>query len=90
MAHAMYQISALVTSSQDISDPVRHVKWIVFAALSIVFRPASALFWACVALYIVGKVRGRKERIEVIVLGIVIGALVIGLSCCVDRLFYGR
>ncbi|KAI8109069.1 hypothetical protein M9435_005485 [Picochlorum sp. BPE23] len=91
MAHAMYQVSALLTSSRDISDPLHHIKWIVFAALSIVFRPASALFWACVALYIVSKLRGRsKERIEVIVLGIVIGTLVIGLSCCVDRLFYGR
>lgn len=91
MAHAMYQVSALLTSSWNISDPLHHIKWIVFAALSIVFRPASALFWACVALYIVSKVRGRsKERIEVIVLGIVIGTLVIGLSCCVDRLFYGR
>lgn len=91
MAHAMYKVSALLTSSRNMSNPLYHTEWIVFAALSIVFRPASALFWACVALYMVSNVGGRsKERIQVILLGIVIGSIVIGLSCCVDRVFYRR
>ena len=62
--------------------------WILCAACCVILRPASALFWAVVAAYVVYCRQG--SRISLIVRGIALGLLVLVSSVCIDRLLYDR
>ena len=66
----------------------KDVGWILCAACCVILRPASALFWAVVAAYVVSCRRGA--RISLIVRGICLGLLVLVFSVCIDRVLYDR
>lgn len=64
------------------------VRWVSSAALCIVIRPASSIFWACAGLYAVARCRCR--RMLLIVIGLVVGLGVLGGASILDRWMYGR
>lgn len=64
-------------------------KWMLAAALCVVMRPPSAIFWAIVAgIYIMTI--PRKKRLTALLHGMGIGCAVLGASFAWDRVWYGR
>lgn len=63
-------------------------KWgLAIAALACAIRPTSAITWVYVGLL---ELAVTRDRLKFLVLEVVpIGALVLGLSCLLDRLMYG-
>lgn len=63
-------------------------KWgLAIAALACAIRPTSAITWVYVGLL---ELAVTRDRLKFLVLEVVpIGALVLGLSCLLDRLLYG-
>ncbi|KAJ6731647.1 GLYCOSYLTRANSFERASE [Salix purpurea] len=63
-------------------------KWgLAIAALACAIRPTSAVTWVYIGLL---ELAVTRDRLKFLVLDVVpIGALVLGLSCLLDRLMYG-
>ncbi|XP_050208020.1 mannosyltransferase APTG1 [Mercurialis annua] len=68
--------------------PVHSRKWgLIVAALACAIRPTSGIIWVYVGLL---ELFVTRDRLRFIVLEVFpIGALVLGLSCLLDRLMYG-
>ncbi|GAB4815394.1 hypothetical protein N2152v2_002440 [Parachlorella kessleri] len=64
--------------------------WLLFAALSVVVRPPSALFWAAVSLHQLTVQQGLGQRLGLVADGVSIGGSCLGLALIADRLGYGR
>lgn len=68
----------------------RHQRtWIACAALSVVFRPASALFWLLPAGLALWRQRGRALG-RLLLDAASVGGGLLGASLLLDRAFYGR
>ena len=64
--------------------------WLVMAALCVVFRPSSALFWLLpAALELVGQ-RSAAKRLRLLGHGLAVGGACLALSTLLDRWCYGR
>lgn len=63
--------------------------WIACAALSVVFRPASALFWVLPAGLALWRKRGRALGLLLLDAASV-GGGILAASFLLDRAFYGR
>lgn len=70
-------------------DIVRNtVSWVFCAAVCVVLRPASSVFWGCCAVHsVVSHSRYRYERV---ICGLFVGLGVLGVAGLVDRCMYGR
>lgn len=67
-----------------------HWYWQLMAALSVVFRPSSILFWGITALmYVLSGVKPHKRR-SVMEQGLVVGFSTLAFATLWDRIWYGR
>ncbi|PRW18326.1 GPI mannosyltransferase 3 [Chlorella sorokiniana] len=78
------------SSKADAAAQRRHQRaWIACAALCVVFRPASALFWVLPAGLALWRQRGRALGL-LLLDAISVGGGILAASVLVDRAFYGR
>lgn len=64
--------------------------WLACAALSVVFRPASALFWVLPAALALAQQQHGRARWQLLGDAAVLGGGLLGGAAVLDRIFYGR
>jgi len=64
------------------------VYWVFWAAVCVVLRPASSVFWGCCAVYSV--ISSAQYRYIRMCIGLAVGLGVLGLASIIDRCMYGR
>ena len=74
---------------QNDSSRYYHVFWMLMAALCIVLRPASCVFWTSCAILVLLRLE-KSKRWRTVALGVSVGAVTFAVSACVDRWMYGR
>lgn len=93
-AYALYAYATCLKNGKKQGSRVAHdtarytVYWVFCAALCVVLRPASGVFWGILAVYSVVFNRGR--RVLHIMTGLLVGCLVLFAASSIDRWMYGR
>lgn len=75
-------------SENDDAKNVNRPLALALAAVSCAIRPAAALYW--LPIFIEEAVKSRSRVSFIAKEAVPIGAVVLALSACVDRVFYGR
>lgn len=65
-------------------------RWLLMAAVSVVLRPPTALFWLLTALWRLSQQQRSRERAALVLDAVCIGGLVLGCMVLIDRVGYGR
>ncbi|DBA74157.1 TPA: hypothetical protein ACH3X1_010956 [Trebouxia sp. C0004] len=76
-------------SSDSVGPPVlsHRQAWLLAAAVGVLFRPSSMLFWLPLGMY---KMRSSKSRSLFVLEAAVIGVAIMSFGALVDRAAYGR